>query len=87
MGMYDEYAGVQLKIGPCTLYRFDIGEQACIPDGLYVGYEGIVVIQGGLLVAVHKNIFDKWGGVISTGNILNASIPVVQKLREMEPDA
>ncbi len=84
MGMYDEYAGVQLKVGPCTLREYKMGEPVGIHDGVYVGYEGIVVVHEGILVAVHKNIYDKWGGIVSTSDILNAGSPLVQKLKELD---
>jgi len=65
MGLFDTYAGVQLKIGDVCLRSFRVGHAVPIPDGIYLAREGIVVIKEGKLLASFEGddiIFDKWGG-------------------------
>lgn len=71
MGCYDTFIGkqgaVQLKCGPCDMrnYQIDDNVGSEYADGLYVGYEGIVVIVDGRFVALFPSqLTDKWGGII-----------------------
>ena len=66
MGVYDEYGkkGVQLKVGCCELKQYKIGEKVSIPDGVYVGHEGIIVILNGKLLAEFDHIIDKYGEIV-----------------------
>ena len=50
MGAYNSYAGVQLKIGDVQGIEFEIGEDVNIEDGIYLGYEGAVVVFDGKLI-------------------------------------
>lgn len=73
-GSRDESVQVQLKAGPSLMdYYVEGGSQVVTgyPDGLYLGWEGAVLIQDGTLVSVTKdwpkNVpetlprFTKWG--------------------------
>lgn len=81
MGCYDCYGDnrnaktgenfVQLKNGPCILHCYDIGDEVEIADGVYVGYEGVVVIHDKKVLRVDKVLIDKWGGSILPEDILD----------------
>lgn len=73
MGMFDSYYSeqptkenwdiileVQMKNGPCLLNSYWPGCKSDIPDGIYIGLEGIVVISNGFVVTVSNVITDKW---------------------------
>ncbi|OGM09246.1 hypothetical protein A2Z67_04885 [Candidatus Woesebacteria bacterium RBG_13_36_22] len=74
MGVYNCYGRecVQLKLGNCELKSFRVGDNVDIPDGVYVGYEGVVVILKGKLARVFNSIRDKWGGELDLHDILNS---------------
>ena len=61
MGLYDTYGHVQLKVGEVERRHFEVGAQVSIPDGVYVGYEGVVVVTGGRFVASFPHLINKWG--------------------------
>jgi len=60
MGMFDEYDGVQLKVGPRTCHCYNIGDSVPIKDGVYVGWTGFVVIIGGKLSQTFGHINTKY---------------------------
>jgi len=63
MGVYNIYGNVQLKVADdLTLKTFEIGDKVDIPDGAYVGYEGVVIVIDGKLSRVFPGLFDKYGG-------------------------
>ena len=70
MGVYDEYSGIQLKVGPCLLDQYSIGDKVPIEDGIYVGGGGIVVINRGVFVRAFEHLLSKWGGVIEPEAVL-----------------
>lgn len=84
MGVYNTYEGVQLKIGRCELKEYKLGDKVDIPDGIYVGYEGVVVIADKMLVAQYEKIFDKWGGVISCDSAINGHNQITKALENLE---
>jgi len=69
MGVYDIYRekdsefNVQIKVGEVCLNQFLVGDEVSIPDGIYFGNEGAVVIYKGKFAAIisPNQIFDKWG--------------------------
>lgn len=71
MGMYDEYAGVQIKVGDACMEQYEIGDNVSIPDGIYCGYEGLIVILNGKLIAKFAYMFTKWGDIIDPEHILD----------------
>jgi hypothetical protein len=79
MSVYDEYGSrrVQLKVGPCRMGHYDVGDRVKerIRDGGYVGWEGVVVIKGRVVVGVFKDVFTKWGDVIDKSAILTLKNP------------
>lgn len=70
MGMYNTYGSVQLKVGALTLREYKIGDEVDIPDGIYCGREGLVVVKDGIFIVEFPALFSKWGGIISPGSIL-----------------
>jgi len=80
MGVYDEYGkrGIQLKVGPCCLAQYDIGDEVEIPDGVYAGRGGLVVIVDGVFVAEFEHLTTKWSDVVSISSILNPHDSVLQ---------
>lgn len=65
MGIYNTYGEqyIQLKCGDCDCSHYEIGSIVDIPDGVYIGYEGIVVVQNNRLVATFppNSMYTKWG--------------------------
>ena len=50
---------------------YKIGDEVSIPDGAYIGNEGVVVISGHILVVVVKHIFNKIGSELIKHNFIN----------------
>ena len=85
MGMYDEYGEdfIQLKVGPCDMSKFRIGDEVLIDDGIYIAYEGAVVIQDGKLLSTSLNMFDKWGKLIEPTEFVENRNPVSRAIMDM----
>lgn len=66
MGVYDCFGKhrVQLKTGEPEMRQIDVGSDVQLKDGVYVGYEGVVVILDGCLLATFPFLRDKWGGIV-----------------------
>ena len=84
MGVYDEYGSVQLKIGDVALRQFEIGDDVPICDGVYVGYDAVIVIVSGVFVAEFPHVTTKWGDIRSPLSILERHDYVKAALRSME---
>ncbi len=87
MGIYDTYgktAGVQLKVGDPSLTHFNEGDEVDIADGVYLGYEGAVVIIDGKLEKVFTYVRDKWGGKIKVSDIINPINPITQAIESLK---
>ena len=74
MGMYNIYGEneIQIKAGERTLTQYHIGDKTDLPDGIYIGYEGAVVIREGKMIAESRLLYDKWGGEIHFSDIIDA---------------
>lgn len=83
MGLYDNYGDCQIKAGACLYDNYQIGDKAELWDGVYVAYEGVVVIKDGIFVAKFPQLFDKWGGMINLRDVLDPANPVAQGLGEL----
>ncbi len=83
MGTPDTFGAnfIQLKTGDCVFDHFKVGDRITMPDGVYVGFEGAVVIKEGFFIAEFpsEEVVDKWGGQIN----IDASNPVKQVVDEM----
>lgn len=86
MGLYNTYGnrGTQLKVGDCEMKHYELGDIVDIPDGCYVGHEGVVVICGNTLLAEFPDITDKWGGTITPREIIEERNPICQAIKEVE---
>lgn len=86
MGVYDSYGklGTQLKVGPRCLIQYEIGDEVEIPDGVYVGYSGAVVIIDGRFAAEFEAITSKWGDELGVEAILRSHDEVAQTLDKWE---
>ncbi|MFZ5559335.1 MAG: hypothetical protein ACOZAL_00900 [Patescibacteria group bacterium] len=76
MGTPDSFNGILLHIGcpACNFYK--IGDDVEIPDGIYCGYTGFVVISGGKLVFTSSVIYDTDGRpMIRAEDLLNEGFP------------
>jgi hypothetical protein len=74
MGVYNTYAGVQLKVeSDCDLREYQIGDKVTLLDGIYVGNEGFAVIISGVLVSIFPMITTKWGDLLDPENVLKNS--------------
>lgn len=73
MGTPDNYGGVQLHAGNACCKERKIGEGVPIPDGAYLGYTGLAIIEDGKLWKVYKRIFDSDGIEINWENLLKAT--------------
>jgi len=83
MGVYDEYEGIQIKAGDCEMKSYKVGGETNLPDGVYIGYEGIVVIVDGVFVKSFLYLFDKWGGVIEPDTVINPYNPITQVIKKI----
>lgn len=81
MGLYDVYSDVQLKVGPCVCETYEIGDKVPIADGVYVGYEGLVVVIGGYFVAVFEKLTTKWGFELTPGVLLEGRNPIIEGMK------
>jgi hypothetical protein len=81
MGCFDTFGErrIQLKVGPCELNCYAVGDKVNgFSDGIYVGYEGVVVIASGVFVAEFNDVQDKWGNIIELDKVLSESNPIRQ---------
>ena len=73
MGVYNYYEGVQLKVEDqenLILKEYFIGDAVPLPDGIYIGHEGVVVVLNGKLIAYFKEMVSKWGNIIFPHDVL-----------------
>lgn len=75
MGVFDSYLDVQLKLGDPVARQYELGDKVHIPDGIYMGWEGIVVVHNGKFIARHRALTTKWGNKISPKIILEKENP------------
>lgn len=90
MGLYNTYGdniSAQMKVADdLGLTHFGIGDIVDIPDGVYVTYEGIIVIRESRIADEFSpnQIFDKWGkslDLVKVCNLLNPVTAVVEAAR------
>lgn len=70
MGMFDWYEDAQLKVGPRGMHAYHVGDAVPIKDGVYLAWEGVVVVHGGELLAVHPRLTLKWGEEIDPDKLI-----------------
>ena len=86
MGVYDCYGRCQLKVGPCELKVYDVGDKVPISDGIYLDYGGAVVIKDGVFVAEFEDLTDKYGSPIDISDMVDERNPVNQAVKIMMGD-
>ena len=97
MGCYDMFFrdskdtndyGIQLKAGECLMHCFTIGSNVgeSFADGAYIGYEGVVVVEKGIVTAISHRIFNKWGGEINPSEILDKQSPIVEAMNRAKAE-
>jgi len=75
MGLFNTYGSTQLKVGDLYCRLFDVGDTVDVPDGVYVGWEGVVVIVDGVFAAEFEHLVSKWGDEIDPGTVLDEHTP------------
>ena len=83
MGVYDCYGKCQLKVGPCELNEYDVGDKVPISDGIYIDYGGAVVIKDGVFVAEFEQLTDKYGDPIDIEELANQRNPLYDLTQEV----
>ncbi len=86
MGIYDTYGKVQLKVGDVSMASYSIGDKVKIPDGLYVGYEGIVAIKDGKFLAEYDALETKWGEKIEASKLVAPLNPLNTVVADLKND-
>ena len=71
MGMFDTFDGADLKVGPRDMAIYKPGDAVPIEDGVYLAWEGIVVIHEGRLIRSFPSLLTKWGEEISAERALH----------------
>ena len=91
MGTYDEFISddekicVQLKVGECQCNLYKEGDKVNISDGIYLGYEGVVVIKEGKVIGVfgEGQVFDKWGCNFNFNYAINNLNPLKKVIKDI----
>ncbi len=92
MGLYDTVVSrhgnisIQVKSTECTMQVYKIGDVIPLPNGVHVGYEGVFVVDRGLLLTVYDQLYDKWGGVLFPKEILDSRNPVKLAIDKIEDE-
>jgi hypothetical protein len=78
MGVYGIYGKmeIQLKVGDTDLTRFNVGDKVNLSDGIYLGFEGAVIIKDGIFIAEFDTLTSKWGDLILPSAIITEYNPV-----------
>jgi len=71
MGLYDIVCGVQVKCTPNqSLKEYILDDLIELEDGIYIGYEGWFRVRNNVIIDKGKNIYDKWGNLLSLEKIM-----------------
>lgn len=83
--MYNTYAGVQLKIATeLTLENYKIGQAVDIPDGIYVGHGGYIVVKDGILIMKRAHITTSWGHKVKAKILLDKYNPLLKAIKKFQ---
>ena len=88
MGVYDIFGdeGAQIKAGPCEMRHYAVGDPCAeYRDGVYLSYEGAVIIVGGVFQGVLP-LMDKWGGELHAASIIRMGNPVARAIADLQGD-
>lgn len=85
--MYNIYGDVQLKnADELTLKEYKVGDKVDLPDGIYVGFEGIVVVVKGVFVEQFAFLTDKWGTEFSAHDLVESHNPLLKVVEQAEEE-
>jgi hypothetical protein len=89
MGCFDTYGKhtIQIKAGERKLNHYNIGNKTTLKDGIYIGYEGAVVIKKHIVVAEFDHVTDKWGNKLNCHDIISIRNPINAAIRRYEKKA
>jgi len=83
MGCFDtvgkEY--IQLKCTECIMAHYEIGDKIPLSEGLYISYEGWLVVKNDKVLMTGTHIYDKWGNVLEPSKIMDINTPVARTIR------
>jgi hypothetical protein len=60
---YNNIVSVQMKNGLCILKDYWPGCSSDIPNGVYISYDGVIVIADGKVILVSDHFTDKWSSI------------------------
>jgi hypothetical protein len=80
MGLYDTLGSTQIKIFQ-SFCQYKIGDKVPYEDGIYIGFEGFVVVINKIFVAEFQDAKDKWGNIITPEEIITENNPIVIALK------
>jgi len=84
MGVYDIVCGIQVKCTPDqTLKEYKLGDLIDLKNGIYIGYEGWFNVRNRKVVDSGKDVYDKWGNLLSIEEIL-INNPIVEGIRSKD---
>ena len=89
MGVYNTFGerNIQLKVesyDKLQLKHYKLGDKIELGDGIYVGYEGAVVILDGIFIAEFSGLWDKWGGYTGSDNVIKDGNPVAKIIAKID---
>lgn len=70
-GECNYYDKVQIKAGELLLRNYAIGDKTELKNGVYIGREGLIVVNEGKFICNLKSLFTKWGDELNTDIILD----------------
>jgi len=85
MGVYDTYgkSGVQIKAGNdgMSMNDFFVGDKVPLADGIYIGYEGTVVVKDEIFITEGLFLKDKWGAILNSRSMIEDNNPISRYLK------
>lgn len=80
VSIYDDYAGVQIKMRS-TGKSFLVGMRVPLKDGVYLGYEGVVVVINNMFAKKFLFLTSKWGHRFRVQKILDGYNPIAKAIK------
>ena len=73
MEISDTYGGCRIKTKLVEVYsdQYNVGDTVPLADGIYICYEGAIVVKGGIFIMETEDLFDKWGRSMFPDEILD----------------
>jgi len=90
MGLYDTVVDktkniyIQVKSTECEMKDYGVGDEIPLPDGIHIGYEGAFVVDHGKILGIYKDIYNKWGGQMSSGDIVTVHNPISIAIKNID---